>query len=73
MELLNFAKARLHMIKESGWQFLMDEVRSFYENMIFDPQIGPSLCYEKSKHTFTNVTYAHHLHLEFFYVIDLQL
>ncbi|XP_016471232.2 uncharacterized protein LOC107793401 [Nicotiana tabacum] len=73
MRLLDLAKIRLQTMRESEFEFLMNEVYSFCgKHDIMIPKMDED--YPRSKRKRSGVSYLHHFSVEIFYAaIDLQL
>ncbi|XP_019256474.1 PREDICTED: zinc finger MYM-type protein 1-like [Nicotiana attenuata] len=75
MKLVDFAKRQLQVMRESGWNSLVEEVSLFcVKHDIVIPEMDMNYYRGKSKRKKSSVTYSYHLRVEVFYtVIDLQL
>ncbi|XP_016578832.1 zinc finger MYM-type protein 1-like [Capsicum annuum] len=75
MIFLDITKTRLQLLRDDGWDALMNEVREFCDkHEILVPKMDDFYPPEKSKRRPSSVTYSHHLHVELLYaIIDLQL
>ncbi|XP_016481257.1 uncharacterized protein LOC107802302 [Nicotiana tabacum] len=74
MRMLDLAKKRLQMMRETEWNSLLDEVCSFCSKYdILIPKMDEDYTLGKSKCKRFEVTYLHHFRVEVFYtVIDLE-
>ncbi|XP_075098778.1 uncharacterized protein LOC142175699 [Nicotiana tabacum] len=75
MIMLDRAKKRLQMMRETEWNFLLDEVCLFCsKHDILIPKMDENYTIGKSKRKRSEFSYLHHFHVEVFYtVIDLKL
>nr|XP_016505520.1 PREDICTED: uncharacterized protein LOC107823399 [Nicotiana tabacum] len=75
MKLVGFAKRQLQVMRESGWNSLVEDVSLFcVKHDIVIPEMDMNYSRGKSKRKKSSVTYFYHLRVEVFYtVIDLQL
>ncbi|XP_049397208.1 uncharacterized protein LOC125861330 [Solanum stenotomum] len=75
MIFLDITKKRLQLLRDDGWESLMNEVSLFCDkHEILIPKMGESYIPGKSKRKSCSVTYSHHLRVEIFYATnDLQL
>ncbi|XP_015158660.1 uncharacterized protein [Solanum tuberosum] len=75
MKLVDLAKKQLQSMRESKWNYLVEDICLFCEqNDIMIPKMDEKYGLGKSKRKSSSVTYSHHLCVEVFYaVIDLQL
>ncbi|KAG5581378.1 hypothetical protein H5410_052005 [Solanum commersonii] len=75
MIFLDITKKRLQLLRDDGWESLMNEVSLLCDkHEILVPKMDEFYIPRKSKRKSCSVTYTHHLHVELFYVIiDLQL
>ncbi|XP_047264142.1 uncharacterized protein LOC124896601 [Capsicum annuum] len=75
MIFLDITKTKLQLLRDDGWNALMNEVRvccDKHENSV--PKMDDFYLPEKSKCRTSSVTYSHHLRVELFYaIINLQL
>nr|XP_009760499.1 PREDICTED: uncharacterized protein LOC104212839 [Nicotiana sylvestris] len=74
MGMLDLAKKRLQIVRETEWNSLLDEVCSFcskHDSLV--PKMDEDYTLGKSKHKRSEVLYLHHFHVEVFYtIIDLE-
>ncbi|XP_049405198.1 uncharacterized protein LOC125868628 [Solanum stenotomum] len=75
MKLVDLAKKQLQSMRESKWNYLVEDIYLFCEkNDIMIPKMDEKYGLGKSKRKSSSVTYSLHLCVEVFYaVIDLQL
>ncbi|XP_070014176.1 uncharacterized protein [Nicotiana sylvestris] len=75
MKLVGFAKRQLQGMRESKWEYLINDASSFCaKHDIVIPEMDKNYHLGKSKCRSSSVTYSHHLRIEVFNtVIDLQL
>ncbi|XP_075086401.1 uncharacterized protein LOC142169093 [Nicotiana tabacum] len=75
MKLVGFAKRQLQVIREPGWNPLVEDVSLFcVKHDIVIPEIDMNYSRGKSKRKKSSVIYSYHLRVEVFStVIDLQL
>ncbi|XP_019248791.1 PREDICTED: uncharacterized protein LOC109228064 [Nicotiana attenuata] len=75
MKLVGFAKRQLQVMRESGWNSLVEDVCLFcIKHDIVIPEMDMNFSRGKSKRKKSSVTYSYHLRIEVFYtIIDLQL
>ncbi|XP_070037298.1 uncharacterized protein [Nicotiana tomentosiformis] len=72
--MLDLAKKRLQMMRETEWNSLLDEVCSFCsKHDILIPKIDEDYTLGKSKRNRSDVLYLHHFHVDVFTtIIDLE-
>jgi len=72
---LDITKKRLQLLRDDGWESLMNEVSLFCDkHEILVPKMYEFYIPGKLKRKSCSVTYSHHLRVELFYaIIDLQL
>ncbi|XP_070029370.1 uncharacterized protein [Nicotiana sylvestris] len=75
VEFLKITKKRLQDMRETGWEYLLDDVSSFcHMHDIIIPKMDESYFPGKSKRKSSGICYSHHLRVDIFYaVIDVQL
>ncbi|XP_059632918.1 uncharacterized protein LOC132275438 [Cornus florida] len=76
MSLIKVYKKELQIIRESGWDSLLDQVSSFYEKHGIEvPNLNDTLVTPgRSRRKANEITNLHYYHVQFFYaVLDIQL